>query len=409
MPDNRFLKPLKGDNAFNKKRPLKPETVQAHVLDFLESLDKKLGTIATNTEEYKQIKDLIAILKAYKLPESLSVDNFPPELTGKKPLGVNVANWPKALTDGNFGAKSEVKIIKDDKEKGLLSSMVSELKKIRDILGNVLTFKSPFHQEDKNALAVKWQAEQLSKLIKSIDGSSTGPFDAAIKDVLTNIYTYLQSAANHTVTNNGTFAVQASITNLGQQLAAASVPVVLTAAQLATLTPPAAITGFSTETTLALIKAKTDNIPALGQALAAGSVPVVLTAAQLATLTPPTSVDVTSVPTSDKFDPVLVKTQFHQTVDFTASQTGSTIWTPNSGKRFVITDYDLSFSGAGTLTVFDGSDTTANRVIKMYGAVNGGAVHAYKMPWRSSAVNNVLKYTTGAGAAGSITFNGYEE
>lgn len=37
---------------------------------------------------------------------------------------------------------------------------------------------------------------------------------------------------------------------------------------------------------LAAIKAKTDNIPALGQALAAASTPVVLTAAQITTLTP---------------------------------------------------------------------------------------------------------------------------
>ncbi len=41
---------------------------------------------------------------------------------------------------------------------------------------------------------------------------------------------------------------------------------------------------------LAAIKAKTDNIPALGQALAAASVPVVLTAAQLTTLTPPSAI-----------------------------------------------------------------------------------------------------------------------
>lgn len=41
---------------------------------------------------------------------------------------------------------------------------------------------------------------------------------------------------------------------------------------------------------LAAIKAKTDNIPALGQALAASSVPVVLTAAQLTTLTPPAAI-----------------------------------------------------------------------------------------------------------------------
>lgn len=41
---------------------------------------------------------------------------------------------------------------------------------------------------------------------------------------------------------------------------------------------------------LASIKAKTDNIPALGQALAAASTPVVLTAAQITTLTPPAAI-----------------------------------------------------------------------------------------------------------------------
>ena len=47
---------------------------------------------------------------------------------------------------------------------------------------------------------------------------------------------------------------------------------------------------FATQTTLAAIKAKTDNIPAQGQALAAASVPVVLTAAQITTLTPPAAI-----------------------------------------------------------------------------------------------------------------------
>lgn len=47
---------------------------------------------------------------------------------------------------------------------------------------------------------------------------------------------------------------------------------------------------FATQTTLAAIKAKTDNIPAQGQALAAASTPVVLTAAQITTLTPPAAI-----------------------------------------------------------------------------------------------------------------------
>lgn len=99
------------------------------------------------------------------------------------------------------------------------------------------------------------------------------------------------SAANPLpVTSSGGGSGNVTIVGpLGQSLAAASVPVVLTAAQITTLTPPAAITNFANETggNLAAIKAKTDNIPAQGQALAAASLPVVLTAAQIVTLTPP--------------------------------------------------------------------------------------------------------------------------
>lgn len=85
-----------------------------------------------------------------------------------------------------------------------------------------------------------------------------------------------------------------NIPPLGQALAAASVPVILPSATITTLTPPAAITGFATSakqdtgnTSVASIDTKT---PALGQALAAASTPVVLTAAQITTLTPPAAI-----------------------------------------------------------------------------------------------------------------------
>lgn len=47
---------------------------------------------------------------------------------------------------------------------------------------------------------------------------------------------------------------------LGQALASGSVPVVLTAAQVSTLTPPAAITGFATEATLGSVKTAVETI-----------------------------------------------------------------------------------------------------------------------------------------------------
>lgn len=52
--------------------------------------------------------------------------------------------------------------------------------------------------------------------------------------------------ADTTTIAGDTTSIDAKIPALGQALAAASVPVVLTAAQLTTLTPPAAITGFAT-------------------------------------------------------------------------------------------------------------------------------------------------------------------
>jgi hypothetical protein len=83
---------------------------------------------------------------------------------------------------------------------------------------------------------------------------------------------------------------------LGQALEAASVPVVLPAGQITTLTPPAAITNYAEESggNLDTIAGDTTSLdgktPALGQALAAASVPVVLTEAQVTTLTPPAAI-----------------------------------------------------------------------------------------------------------------------
>ncbi len=67
---------------------------------------------------------------------------------------------------------------------------------------------------------------------------------------------------------------------------------------------------------LASIKAKTDNIPAQGQALAAASTPVVLTAAQITTLTPPAAI--TGFATSAKQDTLLTELQLK--ADLTETQ-----------------------------------------------------------------------------------------
>jgi hypothetical protein len=152
------------------------------------------------------------------------------------------------------------------------------------------------------------------------------------------------TSALQTTGNNSLSSINTKTPALGQALDTGSVPVVLTAAQLSTLTPLTSVgrtwnlnsttdgiaiggtlpafastptfnigtaptiavtgtffqaiqpisasalplpTGAATETTLAALNAKN---PALGQALAEGSVPVVLPAAQITTLTPPPAI-----------------------------------------------------------------------------------------------------------------------
>lgn len=93
-----------------------------------------------------------------------------------------------------------------------------------------------------------------SKITLGADGVNDGDVSSA-----NPLPVSLASVPSHAVTNAGTFVTQINGTALtalqsldtkapalGQALAAASVPVVLTAAQITTLTPPAAITGFAT-------------------------------------------------------------------------------------------------------------------------------------------------------------------
>lgn len=139
----------------------------------------------------------------------------------------------------------------------------------------------------------------------TVDGSVSISGSVAITAASLPLPSGAATAANQSTGNASLASIDGKLPALGQALAAASVPVVLTAAQLATLAPLSAVevsssalpTGAATSakqdtgnTSLASIDGK---IPALGQALAAASVPVVLTAAQLTTLTPLSTVAAT--------------------------------------------------------------------------------------------------------------------
>jgi len=106
-----------------------------------------------------------------------------------------------------------------------------------------------------------------------------------------------------TVTANagtGTLAVSGPVTDA--QLRATAVPVSGTVTANAGTNLNTSALALEAGGNLASIKAKTDNIPAQGQALAAASTPVVLTAAQVTTLTPPAAI--TGFATSAKQDTV---------------------------------------------------------------------------------------------------------
>ena len=116
--------------------------------------------------------------------------------------------------------------------------------------------------------------------LKTDGSATTQPVSAASLPLPTGAAT----SAAQTTGNSSLSSIDGKTPALGQALAAASVPVVLPAATITTLTPPAAITNYANETggNLAAIKTDVDKIPSQGQALMAASTPVVIASNQSA-------------------------------------------------------------------------------------------------------------------------------
>ena len=91
-----------------------------------------------------------------------------------------------------------------------------------------------------------------------------------------------------------------------------------------------------------------------------------------------------------------------------AGETGTALWTPTAGKKFVVTDLIISCVEAGQLTIFDGTDSAANRLFDgfLYGAIYPLSFES--RPWPSSTADNVLKATTDADGEAIVTVHGYE-
>ena len=157
--------------------------------------------------------------------------------------------------------------------------------------------------------------------------------------------------------------------------------------------------GFATETTLGLIKT-TDGVKKITDALPAGT-----------NLLGKVGIDQTTDGTTNKVTTApLAATGLTIKAAYTASQTGATVLTPTSGKKVCITAITISASAAGSIYLFDNTDSSTTCIgPTLTLAINSGWDHCFAAkPWVSAAANNVIKYTSGAGAAGSIWIHYFE-
>lgn len=106
-------------------------------------------------------------------------------------------------------------------------------------------------------------------------------------------------------------------------------------------------------------------------------------------------------------NPLGAVTMIKKTYDWGGAVTAQDVWDPTSGTKFVITDILIGVNTATDITLFDSTDSTANRIFKGYFADNSNLVSNQKLPIVSSTADNILKITTGGGS-GSLTIYGYE-
>lgn len=98
---------------------------------------------------------------------------------------------------------------------------------------------------------------------------------------------------------------------------------------------------------------------------------------------------------------------WRQSKTYAASETAVSIKAPSGGKTLVVEGLIIVASAAGIVKVFDGTDSDSTTLFR--GTIPAGVhVVTFPSPQKLSAVNNVLRYSTGTGAGGDITAFGYE-
>lgn len=115
-----------------------------------------------------------------------------------------------------------------------------------------------------------------------------------------------------------------------------------------------------------------------------------------------------SAPHETGYDPI------HKAFEFNGAQTNTILWTPASGKKFVVTDYTIICTGNTdtTLTIFDETNSQANWLfrskIDLIANSPNIIVSNLRTPFVSSSINNSLKVTCTGNADVYLMFYGYE-
>lgn len=111
----------------------------------------------------------------------------------------------------------------------------------------------------------------------------------------------------------------------------------------------------------------------------------------------------------------------HKDGEYTTAQTGAALWTPTTGKKFVVSDLTISTGGttAGIVTLWQGASADTTYTVGTDPALfrgefapsataKPGAIKSFNVPYVSTTVDHILRVTTSAAMTVYIQVNGYE-
>jgi hypothetical protein len=102
------------------------------------------------------------------------------------------------------------------------------------------------------------------------------------------------------------------------------------------------------------------------------------------------------------------ETKWRAEFTYGASQSDIAIKTPTGGKTLYVEGMIITPTAAGALLkIFDNTNATGNIIFQGQPPL-GSIPIMFPRPMKLSAVNNVLRYSTGSAAAGDVTVWGYE-